>query len=150
MQIREIAKSELDELLILYDHLHESDVPLPKPSMVYAVWNDISSDPHQKYFGAYVDGKLIASCVLVIIPNLTRGCRPYGIIENVVTHQDFRRQGIGKSLLGEALRFAWGQNCYKVMLLTGRKTEGIFSFYESAGFDCYAKQAFLAKPPHQK
>jgi hypothetical protein len=33
------------------------------------------------------------------------------------------------------------------MLLTGRKDESIYRFYESAGFDRYAKQAFLAKAP---
>jgi hypothetical protein len=47
---------------------------------------------------------------------------------------------------GAALKHAWDRNCYKVMLLTGRKNEGIYRFYESAGFDRHAKQAFLAKP----
>ena len=37
-------------------------------------------------------------------------------------------------------------NCYKVMLLTGRKDESTFRFYESAGFDRNAKQAFVATP----
>jgi hypothetical protein len=32
------------------------------------------------------------------------------------------------------------------MLLTGRKNEGTYQFYESVGFDRHAKQAFLAKP----
>jgi hypothetical protein len=32
------------------------------------------------------------------------------------------------------------------MLLTGRKDEGTYRFYESIGFDRHAKQAFLAKP----
>lgn len=35
---------------------------------------------------------------------------------------------------------------YKVMLLTGRKDEGTFKFYESAGFDRHTKQAFVARP----
>jgi hypothetical protein len=45
-----------------------------------------------------------------------------------------------------ALIDAWDRNCCKVMLLTGRKNEGVYRFYESAGFDRHAKQAFLAKP----
>jgi GNAT superfamily N-acetyltransferase len=149
MELREIELSELDELLTLYDHLHDADDALPAPSVVHAIWQDIKADPHQKYFGAFIDGKLVASCVLVIVPNLTRGCRPYGVIENVVTHGDFRRRGIGKALLKTALAFAWEQKCYKIMLLTGRKTEAVFKFYESAGFDRHAKQAFLAKPPQK-
>jgi GNAT superfamily N-acetyltransferase len=146
MEIRRIADSELEELLALYRHLHDSDDPLPRPAAVRAMWDRIQSDPSQHYLGAYVDGSLVASCALSIIPNLTRGCRPYGVIENVVTHGSYRRQGLGKRVLRAALSRAWDLDCYKVMLLTGRKTEAVFRFYESAGFDQHAKQAFLAKP----
>ena len=81
-----------------------------------------------------------------MIPNLTRGGRPYGVIENVVTQAEHRACGFGKAVLAEALSAAWSQGCYKVMLMTGRKDEATFQFYESAGFDREAKQAFIAKP----
>lgn len=45
-------------------------------------------------------------------------------------------------MLKHALTYAWSRNCYKVMLLTGRKNEATYRFYESAGFDRHAKQAF--------
>jgi GNAT superfamily N-acetyltransferase len=91
-------------------------------------------------------GSLVSSCTLTVIPNLTRACRPYGVIENVVTHAQYRGQGWGKALLTHALGEAWRQNCYKVMLLTGRKDEATLRFYEQAGFDRHDKQAFVAKP----
>lgn len=146
MEIRQIGNHGLEELLALYQHLHDTDDPLPEPAVVRAVWDRIQSDPSQCYLGAYVDGRLVSSCVLSIIPNLTRGCRSYGVIENVVTHRDYRRRGYGRSVLHAALDRAWDFDCYKVMLLTGRKTESIFRFYESAGFDRNTKQAFIAKP----
>lgn len=68
------------------------------------------------------------------------------VIENVVTHADHRGQRHGKALLDYALAFAWSQGCYKVMRRTGRKDEAAFRFDESAGFDRYEKQAFIAKP----
>ena len=68
-------------------------------------------------------GKSITSCVLTIIPNLTRGGRPYALVENVVTHAEYRRQGIGTRLLHAALQSAWERGCYKVMLSTGSKRE---------------------------
>ena len=78
---------------------------------------------------------------------MTRGARPYGIIENVVTHPDDRRQGIGTLVLNYALNLAWQQDCYKVMLLTSSKREETLHFYERAGFKRGVKTGFIALPP---
>ena len=104
------------------------------------------SSANYRYYGAFVDKRLVSSCALTVIPNLTRSCRPYGVIENVVTHSDHRRKGYATALLKTALADAWTAQCYKVMLLTGRKDEATFRFDEAAGFDRNAKQAFVAKP----
>ncbi|MBV7431332.1 MULTISPECIES: N-acetyltransferase [unclassified Acidovorax] len=81
------------------------------------------------------------------LPNLTRACRPYGVIENVVTDLAHRGQGWGRAVLSHALSEAWRLNCYKVMLPTGRKDEATLRFYEHVGFDRQGKQALAAKPP---
>ena len=146
MEIREIKENELTELLDLYSHLHSSDEPLPRIDVVNGIWREIQTNPNIQYFGLYIDGRLVSSCTISIIPNLTRGCRPYGVIENVVTHKDFRRMGYGRDILAHALEYAWSRNCYKVMLQTGRKDEATSRFYESVGFDRHEKQAFLARP----
>ena len=147
MQTREIADTELPQLLALYRHLHAVDDPLPAMPVVEDVWRQLQANPNCKYFGAYVDGQLVSSCTITIILNLTRGCRPYGVIENVVTHADFRKRGLASEVLSAALAFAWAHNSYKVMLMTGRKDEATWRFYESAGFSRNDKQAFVAKPP---
>jgi GNAT superfamily N-acetyltransferase len=146
MNTREIKETELDDLLDLYAHLHASDDPLPDRFEVEAVWKKVLDSPYFRYFGVFLDGQLVSSCTLSIIPNLTRGCRSYGLIENVVTHKEFRHQGFGAAVLKYALEFAWDKNCYKVMLLTSRKSKAIHNFYESVGFDRHAKQAFIVKP----
>jgi len=148
--IRELSKSDLPILMALYRHLHASDDPLPAQDVVQGVWEAIRKNPHHKIFGIFAEDILVSSCTLNVIPNLTRGCRPYGIIENVVTHARFRRKGYGQKVLAHALACAWSLDCYKVMLLSGRKDEGTHRFYESVGFDRAAKQAFLAKPMHTK
>lgn len=146
MTIRLIHGNELSELLELYKHLHRSDELLPCEPVVQAVWQELLANPRCRYFGAYVGEALVSSCTITVIPNLTRGCRPYGVIENVVTHAHHRKKGYGKAVLAHALSHAWSEGCYKVMLLTGRKDEATFKFYESAGFDRHGKQAFIAKP----
>ena len=144
--IRELKESDLSVLLDLYRHLHPSDDPLPNQDIVDRLWATILQNPNLRYIGAFVDDTLVSSCTLSVTPNLSRGCRPYGVIENVVTHPRFRRQELGKAVLQQALADARFMGCYKVMLLTGRKDEETYKFYESAGFNRDSKQAFLANP----
>ena len=146
METRELKVTDLDELLGLYYHMHDVDDSLPERNIVEEIWQEIQENSHFKYFGTFINQKLVSSCTLSVIPNLTRGCRPYAVLENVVTHRDYRRRGYASNILKHALNYAWREQCYKVMLLTGRKTEEVYRFYESVGFDRNAKQAFLAKP----
>ena len=61
-------------------------------------------------------------------------------------HADFRRRGLGAAVIQAALAHAWSHDCYKVMLMTGRKGEATRLFYQSVGFDADAKKAFVATP----
>lgn len=79
----------------------------------------------------------------VIIPNLTRNARPYAFVENVVTHTDFRGQGLASECLEYAKKAAQQSNCYKMMLLTGSKDEKTLAFYRNAGYNSNDKTAFI-------
>lgn len=143
--IRPIHRNELAQLLDLYKHLHTNDPELCVDDLE-SLWERIFKDPNMHYLVAEREGSLVASCVLVIVPNLTRSARPYGWIENVVTHQNFRRMGYGSKVLKRALELAWEQNCYKVMLLSGSTEEGTLLFYENIGFKKGVKTGFIAAP----
>ena len=93
------------------------------------------------------NGKIISTCYLNIIPNLTRNASPYAVIENVVTDLAFRNQGFGQKLMKFALESAWKAGCYKVMLQTGSKREGTHKFYAACGFVEGGKFAFNARNP---
>ena len=146
MHIRRIATDELGQLLALYQHLHPQDEPLPDTATIESIWRELMANPRYQYLGVFREDRLVASCTLTLVPNLTHGCKPYGLIENVVTHADYRQRGLGKSLLRHTLEQAWAAGCYKVMLLTGRKDEATLGFYAAAGFDPNDKQAFVARP----
>ena len=96
---------------------------------------------------ADLGGQLVATCVLAIIPNLTRGARPYAIIENVVTHKSYRRRGLGTAVLLHAVQAARSRNCYKIMLLTGSQRPETLRFYERVGFTRNVKTGFVMPLP---
>jgi GNAT superfamily N-acetyltransferase len=94
-----------------------------------------------------VDGEVVATTYLNLIPNLTRGSRPYAVVENVVVDESRRGSGLGKQLMAGTLQAAWDAGCYKVMLMTGSQRESTHAFYRACGFSPDAKQAYLARPP---
>src|SRR5471030_3310023 len=123
VEVRLIQHNELKKLLQLYKHLNKDDPELDMDEHLEKLWGEIYYDPNSYYIVVDSNGKIVASCALTIIRNLTRNSRPYGLIENVVTHSKYRNNGYGRRVLSKALEIAWEKNCYKVMLLTGSKKE---------------------------
>lgn len=140
--IREVNEHDLAQLLALYTHLHESQIPLDS-AYLRDTWAQICGDSNHHIIVKEMDGKIVASCVCVIIPNLTRGVRPYAFIENVVTHADYRGNGYATECLDYARKIAMENDCYKMMLLTGSKEEKTLRFYENAGYNSADKTAFI-------
>lgn len=149
LTIRRAAVEDLDRLLSLYAYLHDQDDPPPPHPELERVWQEMLARPGLHCLIGECAGQLAASCVLVIIPNLTRGTRPYALIENVVTHPDFRRRGFARAILEHALHIAWEAGCYKVMLLSSADRAGAHGLYEQVGFERGVKVGFIAKPPQQ-
>ena len=141
--IRNLVFSDLDKLLALYHDLNPLDDALPPRPTVEEVWRAILDDPMQIYLGGFVDGALVSACNAAVVRNLTRGARPYAVIENVVTATDHRRHGFGSAVLQALLTLCRARHCYKVMLLSGANRADAHAFYDSNGFDSTAKQAFI-------
>lgn len=141
MEIRRLTKDDLPSLLRLYGQLSAADSPLSAET-AEAVWGQIEGQGSIVYLGAVEDGAVVSTCYLVIIPNLTRGGRPIGFVENVVTDAAHRRQGLARRVLTEAVRIAREKGCYKVMLHSGAGRTQAHALYESLGFDGRSKRAF--------
>lgn len=140
--IREIVKSDLDGLLKLYMQLHDNPMPEKTPEIL-RIWDNIFQDKNHHVIVAEEDGKIVSSCVCVIIPNLTHNQQPYALVENVITDEKCRKRGLATQCLNYAKEVAVKENCYKIMLLTGSKKESTLNFYRKAGYNSEDKTAFI-------
>ena len=140
--VREAKREDLRALLELYLYLHEDSIP-EFDAHLESTWDQIMEDGNHHLIVNDIDGKIISSCVCVIIPNLTRNVRPYAFVENVVTHEDYRGKGYAGECLDYAKKIAEKENCYKMMLLTGSKKPETLHFYEKAGYNSSDKTAFI-------
>lgn len=141
MNIREAHPNDLTALLYLYTHLHETGAE-PTPALCEA-WDKIMSDPNHHILVGTAGGETVSSCVVVVVHNLTRGGRPYALVENMVTHSAHRQRGYATALLQRARELAAAENCYKIMLMTGSKAPETLRFYQKAGFNMEDKTAFI-------
>lgn len=134
IHVRSATEADLPDLLALYQHLVPGD-EAPEPARAAGILRLFLRCPGSAILLAKVGDIPVASSPLAVIPNLTRGGRPYGLIENVVTHADFRKRGLGTRLLDIACEKAWAADCYKIMLMTGSKRPETLAFYRAAGFE---------------
>lgn len=140
--IREINENDFDGLMQLYTQLHNNTIP-EKSEEILGLWREILQDKKHHIIVAELDGRIVASCVCVIIQNLTNNQRPYALIENVVTEEAYRKRGLASACLNYAKEIALRENCYKLMLLTGSKQESTLRFYEQAGYNRNDKTGFI-------
>ncbi len=87
---------------------------------------------------------MVATATLVIVENMTYQLRPYGIIENVVTHPDYQKQGYASALIQRALEIAKAAHCYKVTVATDSERRVHWIFIETMDFGWMKrKQEFI-------
>ncbi len=142
MIIREVEEKDLKGLLQQYTQLHDN--PMPEDGdKLSTLWQQILKDQNHHILIGIEEDSVIASCVVIIVPNLTHNQRPYALIENVITEERLRNKGCGTQMLGAAKGIALQENCYKIMLMTGSKKESTLNFYEKAGYNRLDKTAFI-------
>ena len=140
----EITKAVQDDLLgilELYKQLNPDDPDL-NLTKAQSIWIEIQQNRNLLYFVAKTSNQIIGTCNISIISNLTRAGRPFGLIENVIIHENFRRQRIGENLMQKAISAAKTNDCCKVILLSSNKRIEAHSFYEAIGFNGDSKQGY--------
>lgn len=115
-----------------------------------AQFETILSHPGTFVAGANDGGRIVAMATLHLLPNMTQGGRPYGLIENVVAQDAYRGAGHARAVMEFLHDIAWTAQAYKIMLMTGRDT-GARGFYENLGYSANQKHGMQIRqvPPRK-
>ena len=123
---------ELLSQLSLDDNRDSPTEPLPKS--YGAAFRQIEADPRQQLLVAEVDGRVVATATLGIIPNLSYRGRSWAFVEGLVVDSSARGKGYGEALMRYAIEEARRAGCYKVSLTSNKRRAEAHRFYEKMGF----------------
>ena len=119
MKIRKATVDDYPAALALYEGFASNRLLEHRPGESQH-WPVVIDHPGTSVFLAEQNGEIIGMATLHIPPNMTRGGRPYALIENVIMAADHRCGGVGRRVMKEVVAAAWSAGAYKIMLLTGK------------------------------
>lgn len=145
-EVRIAGTADLASLLALFEASEVSRHAQPRERAEH-IWAQSLARDGLTVFVSDTDSRIVSTCMLVTFPNLLRGGRQHGIIENVVTHPDYQGRGHGRAVIGAALADAWRQDCHHVLLQSGRAEPRVHRFYEKCGLKPGLRTAYAAHRP---
>jgi GNAT superfamily N-acetyltransferase len=138
--------ADLDALLALFAVSDVSRAVEPR-ARAEQIWQQTLARDGLAVFVSEADATIVSTCMLITVPNLLRGGRQHGIIENVVTHPNFQGHGHGRAVIAAALAEAWKRDCHHVLLQSGRADPRVHRFYQGCGFVPGLRTAYAARRP---
>ena len=121
----------------------------PKEEQDMVLWSNLldkfAEDENMYLLVAEEEGEVVSSVQMAIVESLTHNVSPFAVVENVVTHIDYRNKGYASALLQEASRIAKEHRCYKIFLETGSNRESTLNFYKKNGFEIDKKHSCLKR-----
>ena len=147
MPIARLARAEdLPAMLALFAVSEVSAAAQPR-ERAERLWQETLAQPGLFVFVSDDGPRIGATCMLITAPNLLRGGRRHGVLENVVSHPELRGRGYGKAVVQAALAHAWATDCHHVLMQSGRADPGVHAFYEAMGFVPGVRTAYVARRP---
>lgn len=147
MIIRKAKASDAIDLKELYFHFLTKYPPVEEQDM--GLWEEMlerfEKDDKMYILVAEEDGRVVSTVQMAIIESLTHNVRGFAVVENVVTHSDYRNRGYASALLQKASEIAREHRCYKVSLETGSNRESTLNFYRNNGFVIDEKHSCLKR-----
>lgn len=105
----------------------------PAPGYL-AAFDAIEADPNQYLMVAELDGAVIGTLQLTILPGLSYQGGKRALIEAVRVDAPVRGRGIGRQLIAWAIAQARAEGCFLVQLTSHKQRTDAHRFYEQLGF----------------
>lgn len=138
ISIRRAAVLDLPRIVALLQQLSidaaREDVADPVATPYREAFARIDADPAQHLLVAELEGRVVGTLVVVVIPNLSHRAKPWAVAENVVVDADVRGRGVGEALLREATAIARAAGCFKLSLTSNKARTEAHRFYGRLGF----------------
>lgn len=77
------------------------------------------------------NNKIIGTGTLLIENKVIHNMGLVGHIEDIVIHNNYRKQGLGKKIIDKLINISIQSNCYKIILDCNEKN---VNFYQNSGF----------------
>ncbi|MEU4150582.1 GNAT family N-acetyltransferase [Streptomyces sp. NPDC026659] len=100
----------------------------------FAAFERLDADPNQHLVVAVLEGRVIGTLHLTVIPGLSRKGATRALIEAVRVHADQRGSGLGSELIRWAVDRARDLGCTLVQLTSDKARTDAHRFYERLGF----------------
>lgn len=147
MIIKKANSADVKDLKVLYFEYLTHFPPKEEQDMNLwgAMLDKFEQDENMYLLVAEENGMVVSTVQMAIVENLTHNVRPFAVIENVVTHGDYRKRGYASALLEKASEIAKERSCYKIFLETGSNKESTLNFYRNNGFAIDEKHSCLKR-----
>ncbi|HJV96042.1 MAG TPA: GNAT family N-acetyltransferase [Albitalea sp.] len=146
LSFRDATHADLPALAELYEAAGIDPPGLNSAEAMASAWQRLRREvPSARVLLAEQAGAVVGTLTCFVLPLLAHGGVPEAVVEDVVVHPRAQGQGVGRALMGEAMRIAREARCYKLALSSNLKRTQAHAFYDRLGFARHGV-SFVAVP----
>lgn len=147
--VRKAAARDLADLVHLLAVMHGQTAPKVPTAAEAEILQKILDDTNRYLLVSETAGQVTGTADMIMVPNLSRDGKPWGVVENVVVHPAWRRHGHATLLLQRLANIAVDCGCYKIELTSSSGRREAHALYKQLGFDATVRgfRKYLQETP---
>jgi glucosamine-phosphate N-acetyltransferase len=125
--IRTVEQTDMNSVIELLQSISEFK---PSKTEYSSIWDSYCKQSNVHSLVAVIDKHIVGYGTIVVDTKIRGG--KMGHVEDIVSHSNYRKKGIGKAILNALLDVAKANGCYKVAL---QCKEHNVKFYENCNYE---------------